>query len=33
MVPMTLFTKQKETHRPREQTYGHGRVTVVAGIT
>ena len=25
MIQMTLFTKQKQTHRYREQTYGYQR--------
>ena len=25
MIQMNLFTKQKETHRLRERTYGHQR--------
>ena len=28
MIQMNLFTKQKQTHRLREQTYGHQRVRV-----
>ena len=32
MVKMVLFVKQKQTHRGREQTYGHqGRKEVVGG--
>ena len=26
MIQMNLFTKQKQTHRPRKQTYGCQRV-------
>ena len=25
MIQMNLFTKQKQTHRHRKQTYGHQR--------
>ena len=28
MIQINLFTKQKQTHRPRKQTYGHQREKV-----
>ena len=32
MVQMNVFTKQKQTHRHRKQTYGHQRGKVGGGI-
>ena len=34
MIQMNLFTKQKQTHRRREQTYGHqgGKVAGVVVV-
>ena len=32
MIHMNLFTKQKQTHRHRRQTYGHQRGKVWGGI-
>ena len=31
MVQMNLFTEQKQTHRPRKQTYGYQRGKVGEG--